>query len=531
MRSVLRIAIANACLGATCVLSTLAQEAPSSPTPDEAGSMAPPLSDRMERPKKIDPDIATAPVKEARVVTHHSGTFEGKVISYEATAGTLTIRNDLGKPTASMFYVAYVMDKDQGEHRPITFFYNGGPGSASLWLHLGSFGPVRVLTDSPEATHGAPFQLEANNETLLGKTDMVFLDAIGAGYSRGLGETKDEKFWGVDADIGSFSRAIMRYLTINDRWNSPKFLFGESYGTTRSAGLVFELQKQNVQFNGVTILSSILNYGIRDAGFDRSYVAYIPTFAAAAWYHAKVNPKPADLSTFLTEVRAYAAGPYLLALDKGGNLGAEEENAVAQRLSAYTGLSVAFLKECHLRVSLGRFRKELLRDQHRSVGRYDSRFLSIDSDDVEETPEIDPSSEYIGGAFVAAFHDYLSIQLNYHSDLEYRLHGIDTYEKWDWHHKPPGALHPEPVADVALDLAAAMRANPHLRLLSLNGWYDMATPFFETEYDLDHMFLDASLRDHVHFAYYPSGHMVYLNPEALKLMKADVEHFYDEAAP
>jgi carboxypeptidase C (cathepsin A) len=531
MRSAVRFAIVNACLGAMCALSAIAQEAPSSPASDEPDGSSPPVSERPEKPKKIDSDIATAPVKEARVVTHHSVTVGGKAISYEATAGTLTIRNDLGKPTASMFYVAYVMDKDQGEHRPVTFFYNGGPGSASLWLHLGSFGPVHVLTDSPEATHGAPFTLEANNDSLLGKTDMVFLDAIGAGYSRGLGDTKDEKFWGVDTDIDGFARAIMRYLTINDRWNSPKFLFGESYGTTRSAGLVFALQRQSVQFNGVTILSSILNYGIRDAGFDRSFVAYIPTYAAAAWYHGKITPKPADLATFLTEVRAYAGGPYLLALDKGQNLGADEENAVAQRLSAYTGLSVAFLKECHLRVSLGRFRKELLRDQHRSVGRYDSRFLSIDTDDAGETPEIDPSSEYIAGAFVAAFHNYLTTQLNYHSDLEYRLHGIDTYEKWDWHHKPPGAVHPEPVADVALDLAAAMRANPHLRLLSLNGWYDMATPFFETEYDLGHMLLDSSLRDHVQFAYYPSGHMVYLNPDALKQMSADVAHFYDEVLP
>ena len=336
----------------------------------------------------------------------------------------------------------------------------------------------------------------------------------------------------MDTDIDGFARAIMRYLTINDRWNSPKFLFGESYGTTRSAGLVFALQRQSVQFNGVTILSSILNYGIRDAGFYRSFVAYIPTYAAAAWYHGKINPKPADLATFLTEVRAYAGGPYLLALDKGQNLGADEENAVAQRLSAYTGLSVAFLKECHLRVSLGRFRKELLRDQHRSVGRYDSRFLSIDTDDAGETPEIDPSSEYIAGAFVAAFHNYLTTQLNYHSDLEYRLHGIDTYEKWDWHHKPPGAVHPEPVADVALDLAAAMRANPHLRLLSLNGWYDMATPFFETEYDLGHMLLDSSLLRPCPIRLLSIvGHMVYLNPDALKQMSADVAHFYDEVLP
>ena len=529
MRPMFRIALLNGCLGAACALSANAQETPASPEEPTA----PPVlySARPERPSKPESDAAKAPVKEDRVVTHHSVTVDGKPVSYEATAGTLTIRNDAGKPTASMFYVAYVVDRDKGSNRPVTFLYNGGPGSASLWLHMGSLGPVHVLTDSPEATHGAPFRLEPNADTLLARSDLVFLDAIGTGYSRGLDDTKDEKFWGVDSDIDAFAKAITRYLTINDRWNSPKFLFGESYGTTRSAGLVYALQRDNVQFNGVVILSSILNYGIRDAGFDRSFVAFLPTYAAAAWYHDKVKPKPADLPAFLSEVRAYAAGPYLLALNKGQDIGEDEQSAVAQRLSSYTGLSVAFLKECHLRVTLGRFRKELLRDQHRTIGRYDSRFLAIDADDAGETPEIDPSSEYIGGAFVGALHDYLSTQLNYHSELEYRLHGIGTNEKWDWHHKAPGAQHPDPVADVALDLAAAMRANPHLQLLSLNGWYDMATPFFGTEYDLGHMFLDPSLRDHVHFAYYPSGHMVYLNQDALRQMKVDVAHFYDEAAP
>jgi carboxypeptidase C (cathepsin A) len=466
------------------------------------------------------------------VVTHHTVAVDGKTIASDATAGTLTLRDDLGKPTASMFYVAYVVDSGPGDHRrPVTFLYNGGPGSASIWLHLGSFGPVRVATDAPESTPGPPFKLQANSDTLLGKTDLVFLDAIGTGYSRGLGDTKDEKFFGVDPDIAAFARAITRYVTLNDRWNSPKFLFGESYGTTRSAGLVYALQAQSMQFNGVELLSSIVNFGVLNDGFDRRYVSFLPTYAAAAWYHGRISPKPADLEAFLREVRSYAAGPYLLALDKGQDLPADEEEAVARRLSAYTGLSVAFLRENHLRVPLGRFRKELLRDEHRTIGRYDSRFLAIDADDAGESPEIDPSSVYTGGAFVAAFHDYVSTQLNYHTDLDYRLHAIDTSKKWDWHHKAPGKPEPDPEVDVALDLGAALRANPHLRVLSLNGWYDMATPFFQTEYDLGHMLLDPSLRGHVRFAYYPSGHMVYLNPEALKLMRVDVARFYDEAAP
>jgi carboxypeptidase C (cathepsin A) len=527
MHPLFRLALANACLGAALALPARAQEAQPTPAPDEPPQATAPA----EKAKKPDLEIATAPAKEAHVVTHHSVTVDGKPLAYTATAGTLTLRNDLGKPTASMFYVAYVAEGGDGAKRPVTFFYNGGPGSASLWLHMGSLGPVHVLTDSPGATHGAPFKVEPNAETLLPKTDMVFLDAIGTGYSRALEDTKEEKFWGVDPDIEAFTKAITRYLTINDRWNSPKYLFGESYGTTRSAGLSLALQHENIQFNGIILLSSILNYGIHIAGFDQEYVAYLPSYAAAAWYHGKANPKPADLAAFLAEVRAYAGGPYLLALEKGQNLPADEADEVAQRLSAYTGLSVPFLKECHLRVSLGRFRKELLRDQHRTIGRYDSRFLAIDADDAGETPEIDPSSDYIGGAFVAALHDVLSTQLNYHSDLEYRVHGIETNEKWDAHHKQPGATRPSPVADVALDLAAAMRSNPHLRVLSLNGWYDMATPFFQTEYDLAHMFLDPSLRSHVQFAYYPSGHMVYLNPDALKQMRADVDRFYDAGSP
>jgi carboxypeptidase C (cathepsin A) len=479
--------------------------------------------------KISDADIATAPVKEQRSVTHHTVTIDGKAIAYEATAGTLTLRDDQGKPIASMFYVAYVADHGKGDaHRPVTFFYNGGPGSASLWLHMGSFGPVRVHTASPDATGNAPFELTNNNESLLDKTDMVFLDAIGAGYSRPLGETKGDKFWGVDQDIDAFARGIKRYLSNNNRWNSPKYLFGESYGTTRSAGLSYALQEQGVQLNGVMLLSSILNYSIRAPGYDRLYAGYVPSYAAAAWYHNKLGNKPADLPAYLAEVRAWANGPYLTALTKGDDLPPQEEAAIAQQLSAYTGLSLRFLEENRLRVDLNRFRKELLRDEHRTIGRYDSRFKGMDADDGAEGPETDPSDTGISGAFIGSLHDYLVTQLNYHTDLDYWPSGQDINRNWDWHHKAPGARFPETQPDVALDLSQAMRQNPHLRVYSLNGWYDMATPFFETEYDLHHMSLDPTLKGNLKFAYYPSGHMVYLNPDALKQLKADVSRFYDE---
>ena len=422
-------------------------------------------------------------------------------------------------------------DRAKGDsRRPVTFFYNGGPGSSTLWLHMGSLGPVRIHTDSPQSTRNAPFDLEPNADSLIDKSDLVFLDAIGTGFSRPLGDTKITDFWGVDQDLDAFSRGIQRYITANDRWNSPKFLFGESYGTTRSAGLSYMLQDHGVQLNGVTLLSSILNYGIRQPGYDQTYIAYLPSFAATAWYHDRLQTKPADLPAFLAEVRAWARGPYAAALAKGQDLQPAERDAVARQLSAYTGLPVPFLINANLRVDLNRFRAEVLRDQGQIVGRYDSRFTGYNPDAGSESAEYDPSDTGITGAFVAAFQNYLSGQLDYHSDLTYRPTNYNRSLVWDWKHKAPGSNYPQNNPDVAVDLGAAMRENPHLKVESLNGWYDMATPFFGTEYDLKHMELPPTLQSNLRFSYYPSGHMVYLNPEALRSLKADVARFYDDAA-
>lgn len=510
-------------------------EARQSAAPDEPQQPGPVVERRSGRgeaasERKIsDYDIATAPVYERAVVTHHSVATPHGVIPYTATAGTLTIRDDDGKPIASMFYVAYTVDrgKNQGE-RPITFFYNGGPGSASLWLHMGSFGPVRVHAPNAQPIGPAPFPIGPNPDTLLGTTDEVFIDAIGAGYSRPLGDTKGEKFWGVDEDIDAFARGISRYVTINHRWDSPKFLFGESYGTTRSAGLVYALQSQGMQFNGVFLLSSILNYGVRDPGFDHSYVSYLPSYATAAVYHHKI-PQPADMNAFINEVRAWAAGPYEQALEKGDAISEQELDAVARQMSAYTGISVQYLKQVNLRLDLSRFRKELLRDQRLIVGRYDSRYTGTDSDAGGDSPEYDPSDVAVSGAFTAAIQDYLGRDLGYRTDMVYLPSGRDIIQHWDWKHKAPGSRFPSAAADTAQDLGAAIRENPHLQVFSLNGIYDMATPFFGTEYDLHHMWLEPQLRGNVHFAYYPSGHMVYLNPDAFKTMRADVERFMDQA--
>jgi carboxypeptidase C (cathepsin A) len=480
-----------------------------------------------------DADIATAPIVEVRRVTHHQGVIAGRPVAYTATAGTLTLRDDEGKPTASMFYVAYTLGDGRASGRPVTFFYNGGPGSSTLWLHMGSLSPVRVATDSPQATHNAPYQLVANNDSLLDRSDLVFLDAVGAGYSRPVGDTKLAAFWGTDQDIDAFARGIERYLTMNDRWNSPKFIFGESYGTTRSAGLSYRLQEDGVQLNGVILLSSILNYGRRDPGFDQELINYMPSYAAAAAYHNRLTSAPSDLPAYLKEVREWARGPYALALAKGQDLDPAERTAIAQKMSSYTGLPVDYILESDLRVPPGHFRKELLRDQRLTLGRYDDRFTGVDVDAVGESPEYDPSDSGITGAFVAAFHHYLVSELDYQTDLTYRPTFYSSSTQWDFRHKPPGSRSPYDInmADVALDLSAAMRENPHLLLYSLNGIYDLATPFFGTEYDLGHMQLDPALKGNVRFAYYPSGHMVYLNPQALTQMKADLARFYDEAAP
>ncbi|WP_293370340.1 peptidase S10, partial [Phenylobacterium sp.] len=360
-----------------------------------------------------DSDIATAPVNEVAKVSHHTVTIDGKTIPYTATAGTLTLRSDDGKPIASMFYVAYTADGPKDPNRPVTFSYNGGPGSSSLFVHMGLAGPMHVMTDSPNATHNAPFTITENHQSLLDKSDMVFLDAIGAGYSRPLGDTKGTEFWGVDQDIDAFARGIQRYITINHRWNSPKFLFGESYGTTRSAGLVYALQQRGMQVNGVLLLSSVLNYGAHDSGFDHSYVSYVPSFAATAVYWKKSATQPADLPAYLKEVRAWAAGPYLAALTKGGNISPEEFDATAKQLSAYIGIPVDFIKRANLRVDLSRFRTELLRDQNRILGRYDTRFTGINTDNAGENPEYDPSDTGINGAYVGGLHDWLEQGLGY----------------------------------------------------------------------------------------------------------------------
>jgi carboxypeptidase C (cathepsin A) len=471
---------------------------------------------------------------ETKVESKHDWTAGSRAVHYTATAGNLLIKDDDDKANGSIFYVAYTEDGVAAKSRPITFLYNGGPGSASLWLHMGSVGPVRVVTESPKATGPAPFNWAQNQYSLLDKTDLVFIDAPLTGFSRAVGKGTAKDFAGVDQDVKAFEKFITRYITVNQRWGSPKFLFGESYGTPRSAALVAALNNDGIEFNGVILLSSILNYNIRDPGYDTDAKTYLPSFAAIAWYYNKV-PHNGTMEDFVEKAREFSRGPYAAALEQGDQLPAAEFDAMATQVAGFTGLSVQYVKDAKLRVSATHFRKELFRDDDQILGRYDARFEAFDVDGAGENPGFDPSDTGISGVFVGAFHDYLQSELKYMSSEPYYLQGPGINENWDWKHRPSGAggfgggrgveLQP----DTVIDLADAMRKNPKLKVFSANGWFDLATPFFGTEHDLAQMMLPPAIAGNVRFGHYPAGHMVYLNVDALKEMHADLERWYPEA--
>jgi len=349
-----------------------------------------------------------------------------------------------------------------------------------------------------------------------------------------VGKATPKDFTGVDPDLRAFDRFVVRYITVNQRWNSPKFLIGESYGTTRSAALSDMLGNDGVQLTGVVLISSILNFGIRVGGYDIPYIANLPSYAAAAWYFNKIPNKPADLGAWVEQARQFASGAYAHALFAGHNLPAAELDAVAKEVSRMTGLSVDYVKEANLRISPTRFRKEVLREDRRTLGRYDMRFEGVDLDAAGEAPSYDASDTGISGAFVAALHDYMERELKYESTDAYRP-SANSIGQWEWKHRPtsggPGMGGGEQAQPwVAADLASAMRKNPHLKVFSANGYFDLATPFYLTEYDLSHMDLEPALRGNVQFGYYPSGHMIYLNIDALHQLKDDLAGFIAKAA-
>jgi len=525
----MRLAFACAILlAATTAAGAAAQERPN--RNDQAAAEAA----RGHR-EAVAADIESAwvrpPVDERTAVTRGEVAMRGQRIAYTATAGTLTIRDAEGKPTASVFYTAYTRDGAPRERRPVTFFYNGGPGSATVWLHMGSFAPVRVQTGEPVYVRPAPYGFGPNPDSLIDVTDMVFIDAIGAGWSRPLGDKTGHDFWGVDQDARAFAQAIERYVTINDRWNSPKFLFGESYGTLRNGVLARYLEDDGLSLNGIVFLSSILNYGVRQPGYDQDYLGLLPGYAATAWYHNHLPNRPDNLEAFLDEVRAFTAGPYAAALAKGSALPPQEARAIAEQMSRYIGLSPEFILRAKLRIDLHHFQTELLRDRRQVVGRLDSRYLLDPTDANADSPTDDPASTANTGAFLASFRDYARRTLGYRTDMEYRISARGGDFTWDWGHRPPGArgaFGGQTTPNTAVDLAWVMRTNPHLKALFLNGYYDLATPFFATEFDVSHMLLEPELQRNVGFKYYPSGHMIYMNPAMLSRMRDDLAAWYRE---
>jgi len=482
------------------------------------------------------PSPSASPTPQPDAVTHRVTRVAGQSIKYTARAGTISLHNDKEQLSARMFYVAYTEDGADVNRRPVTFFYNGGPGSSTIWLHMSSFSPVRIVTANATVTGGPPFRLASNDYSLIDKSDLVFVDAPNTGYSRVIGAGEPKDFMGVDQDGRAFSQFIQRYISKFGRWNSPKFLFGESYGTTRDCVLVKMLQGAGVQMNGVILLSSVLNFGLGGGGGgfggpavatgDWSYVFYLPTEAATAWYHKKANARGKNLDAFLAEVETFALGRYFHALAQGSDLSRAEYDGIVRQLHDYLGLSDDYIRASNLRIPYTRFEKELLRDQATIMGRYDSRFTTYDLDNAADRPGWDPSDVAIAGAIVGAFNNYIRGTLHYNSDLSYRptAYGGQLGAPWDMHHSGQ-----DPPANVAPDLAEAIAQNPHLRVFSANGRYDFATPYFATVYTLTHLGLPPALQKNIRFGFYGSGHMVHLNPAAIGTFRGDLGRFYDDA--
>lgn len=488
------------------------------------------------------------------VTTTGTVTVGGKAVAYQAVAGTLVVhpagwddttwretaaapnpdKDKEGVPAeSSMFYTAY-FKQGGGPNRPVVFIYNGGPGSATLWLHMGAFGPRRVVTSEGGHTKAAPYTVVNNAYSLLDVADLVFIDAPGAGFSRIAGKDKEKAFWGVDADAHAFAEFITGFLSKYGRWNSPKYLFGESYGTTRSAVLANVLTSDaNVDLNGVILLSTILNFDLSvdapgfNPGVDTAYVTGLPTMAATAWYHNRLpGTRPAELEPFLREVENFAQTDYAAALQQGAKLDPATRQSVAERLAGYTGLSVDYILKSNLRISGGQFSQQLQLPGGLTTGRIDTRFSGPSLDVLSKEAMYDPMISAVGSAYIGAWNDYARTTLKYGGDDRFQIFA-PVGAKWDFAHQAPGM----PMAftgtttNVMLDLAQAMKLNPDLKVLNTGGYFDLATPYFEGVYEMDHLPIPDSLRGNIEHKYFPSGHMVYLNEASLKGLHDTVADF------
>ena len=488
-------------------------------------------ADEKDAPKKEAP-----PKPEDRLVqTQHRVTVGGRELAYTVTTGVIVLKEEAEKkgeaegefegekPRATIFFTAYTLDGvDDPARRPITYCFNGGPGSSSVWLHLGAFGPRRVrLTDDGDLP-APPYRLVDNEHSLLDLTDLVFIDPVSTGYSRPVEGEKAKQFHGFKKDIESVGDFIRLYTTRYRRWLSPKFLAGESYGTTRAAGLAAYLQdRHGLYLNGIVLVSAALEFITLDFHLDNElpYILFLPTYAATAWYHKRLAPElQADLRQTLAEAEGFALGDYARALMLDARLSPEERAGIVARVARYTGLSEDYVERSNLRVLDNRFFKELLRDRRRTVGRLDSRFVGIDRDAAGEQIEYDRSYANIIGPYTACLYDYVRGDLGYDSDLPYE---IITEKVWPWSYKE----HENQFVSVAESLRKAASANPHLRVFVANGYYDLATPYFATEYTVNRLQLDETLKDHITMRYYEAGHMMYIHLPSLAQLKADLTEF------
>jgi len=482
--------------------------------------------------KEVSPSEAVAAhAPEAETFSsEHQLTVGGRTVTYTATAGTMLMKDEAGGPVALFGYTAYVENGAEPAERPLLFAYNGGPGSASIWLHMGILGPQRVAVTDAEFTPPGPFKRVANEYSILDRADVVMIDPVGTGYSKVVGDAEGEDFWGVDQDIASVSNFIVRYVSENSRWMSPKYLLGESYGGMRSGGVAYRLLKtHDMALNGVILVSPYMDFvaGNPGIGIDLPYVLFFSTFAATAWYHDAVPDKPADLLTFLQQAEVFAESVYAPALFKGSRLSEAERRDVLSGMARFTGIDEEYWERANMRLDESQFLKELLRDSRQTAGRIDSRFKGESLNLIGERFAYDPFDAAMGPAFVAAFNDYYRRDLGVDIDRDYVV-SAELWRTWDESHVSPETpkwYEKLPIANTAVDLTYAMVQNPNMRVLVQQGYFDLATPYGVTRYVLDHMVLGPELRENLTVEYYEAGHMMYVHPASMAKFRETLVNF------